>query len=105
MLINNKKIMETDLDVLEDVGTELLESLSNEKMVVLYNDDVNDFDSVIEALVEICEMDVDTACQKTFEAHVRGLSEVYRTDDEDKCKSVHHSLWKRGLTVEIVSHT
>lgn len=50
--------------------------LSELYSLILWNDDVNSFDNVIDALVDICEHDVIQAEQCATIAHLRGKCDV-----------------------------
>lgn len=69
--------------------------------LVLWNDDVNTFDFVIECLIEICEHTLEQAEQCTILVHYKGKCTV-KTGSLEKLKSMHDKLISRGLTSEIV---
>ncbi|MCB0791607.1 MAG: ATP-dependent Clp protease adaptor ClpS [Flavobacteriales bacterium] len=68
--------------------------------IILFNDDVNTFDHVIESLVEVCQHDPVQAEQCAWITHYRGKCSVKRgTFDtlEPRCTA----LQQRGLSVDI----
>ncbi len=69
--------------------------------IVLYNDDVNTFDWVIESLIEVCEHTPEQAEQCSIIVHYKGKCGVktgtYK-DLEPRCTN----LLERGLSAEIV---
>lgn len=69
--------------------------------LVLWNDDVNTFDFVIECLIEICEHTLEQAEQCTILVHYKGKCTV-KTGSLEKLKLMHDKLISRGLTSEIV---
>lgn len=69
--------------------------------IILWNDDVNTFDDVIEALVEICEHTLEQAEQCTMLVHYKGKCTV-KTGSLEKLKPMHEKLLSRSLTSEIV---
>ncbi len=69
--------------------------------IVLWNDDVNTFDFVIECLIEICEHTPEQAEQCTILVHYKGKCTV-KTGSLEKLKPMHEKLLSRGLTSEIV---
>ena len=69
--------------------------------IVLWNDDVNTFDFVIECLIEICEHTPEQAEQCTILVHYKGKCTVI-TGSMEKLKPMHEKLLSRGLTSEIV---
>ena len=52
------------------------EKKSNERFLVLHNDDYHTFDYVINALIEICDHDVIQAEQCTLLIHYKGKCDV-----------------------------
>jgi ATP-dependent Clp protease adaptor protein ClpS len=76
------------------------ESLSELKDLVLFNDDVNTFDDVIEALVEVCKHELLQAEQCALIAHYKGKCSV-RSGSFDELKPLHEAMSSRNLTVEI----
>lgn len=70
------------------------------KKLVLYNDDVNTFDDVITALMEVCKHESIQAEQCTILVHLKGKCAVKNgeyNDLEPMCTALHD----RGLTAEI----
>ncbi len=69
--------------------------------IILYNDDVNTFDFVIDSLIAICEHTVEQAEQCTILVHYKGKCAVktgeYK-DLEPRCSR----LLELGLSAEIV---
>ena len=68
--------------------------------LILYNDDENTFDFVIEALVEICKHDVIQAEQCTFIIHYNGQCTV-KSDSFANLKPMKDALVDRGLSAVI----
>lgn len=69
--------------------------------LVLWNDDYNTFDYVIECLMEICGHTAEQAEQCAMLVHYKGKCTV-KTGALDKLKAMHEKLLSRGLTSEIV---
>ncbi len=69
--------------------------------IILYNDDVNTFDFVIDSLISVCEHTVEQAEQCTILVHYKGKCAVktgeYK-DLEPKCSK----LLDLGLSAEII---
>ncbi len=68
--------------------------------IVLYNDDVNSFDWVIESLVQVCEHTATQAEQCAFIVHFKGkyvIKSGAKRDMIDRCIA----LLDRGLTAEV----
>lgn len=78
----------------------VLDETDEENKLVLYNDDVNTFDFVIECLIEICKHTLEQAEQCTILVHFKGKCTV-KTGSMDILKPMHEKLLSRGLTSEI----
>jgi ATP-dependent Clp protease adaptor protein ClpS len=68
--------------------------------LILFNDEVNSFDFVIETLVDVCKHDPMQAEQCAWIAHYKGkcaVKEGYFTE----LKPLHDEMCNRGLTVAI----
>lgn len=78
----------------------LLEEEDSEKKIVLYNDDVNTFDFVIESLITLCGHTPHQAENCTMIIHFKGKCAVKFGSLEDLLP-IHQALLKRGLTSQI----
>lgn len=90
----------SQVDVEEELDIDLSELLKEPKEIVLYNDDFNTFDFVIESLVKVCNHNVIQAEQCAFLVHYTGKCGVKR-GDFDKLKPICTALLDRGLSAEI----
>jgi ATP-dependent Clp protease adaptor protein ClpS len=79
----------------------LLEQEDEINKLILWNDDVNTFDFVIESLIEVCKHTPEQAEQCTILVHYKGKCTV-KTGSMDVLKPMHKQLGDRGLTSEIV---
>lgn len=61
---------------------DVLEHVSEQYQVVLYNDDVNTFDHVIDCLMDICEHDQIQAEQCALLVHYKGKASVKKGELE-----------------------
>lgn len=77
-----------------------LSSSDKKRIIVLYNDDFNSFDYVIECLVEICNHDMTQAEQCAFITHYNGKCDV-KTGNLSKLKPLKDRLIEKGLNVNI----
>jgi ATP-dependent Clp protease adaptor protein ClpS len=73
---------------------------SEEKELILYNDDHNTFNFVIKCLVSICRHDAMQAEQCTWLVHYSGKC-VVKTGTYNFLKPLRDSLVERGLSAEI----
>jgi len=90
--------MNTQEKVLEEVRIE--ELLSNQNVIVLFNDDVNTFDHVIDTLVDVCQHDPLQAEQCAFIVHYKGKCEV-KSGSMKELLPMCTALLDSGLSAEI----
>lgn len=76
------------------------ENISQEKELILFNDDFNTFDFVIETLIEVCGHDPLQAEQCALIAHFNGKCGV-KTGPFEDLKPMHDEMINRDLTVTI----
>ena len=91
--------MSTKEKVLEKVEVSTKEKQNNE--IVLYNDDVNTFDYVIDTLIYACDHTPEQAEQCSILVHYKGRCTVKTGDIKDlepRCSK----LLQAGLSAEIV---
>jgi len=84
----------------EQEETSVIEQKTNQHKIILYNDDFNTFDFVIQALIEVCEHELRQAEQCTMLVHYRGKCEIKSgewKDLEPRCLE----LLRRGLSAEL----
>ena len=72
----------------------------NQATLVLYNDDSNTFDYVMEVLVEICDHSLTQAEQCATITHFKGKCEV-RTGTLTAMKELRYQLISRGLKASV----
>lgn len=78
----------------------ILEQLVEHKDLIVYNDDFNTFDFVIESLVKVCGHDNIQAEQCTYLIHHKGKCQVKRGELKDLVVMC-TALLERGITAEI----
>lgn len=83
-----------------DTKTLILEELTSIKSIVLYNDDVNTFDWVIESLMEVCGHTAEQAEQCAWITHLKGKCEV-KNGTYEELEPMCTELLNRGLSAEI----
>ena len=79
---------------------EIVEKEAELRSLILYNDDVNSFDFVIETLVDVCEHDFLQAESCAWIAHYKGKCSVKKGSFED-LKICCNEMTNRTLTVAI----
>jgi ATP-dependent Clp protease adaptor protein ClpS len=95
------EIMKMDTKRKEQVSVDVLEQLEPQRELVLFNDDVNTFDFVIDSLISVCEHTDEQAHQCTLIVHYKGKCTVKTgelSDLEPRCSK----LLELGLSAEIL---
>lgn len=82
----------------EDIA--LLELIGNAAKIVVYNDDYNTFDWVIQSFVEICRHNEAQAEQLSYLIHFKGKATV-KTGSKKELKPIKDALIDRGLSAVI----
>lgn len=80
----------------EDIN-EATEKVRN---LILYNDDFNTFDFVIDTLIKVCEHEPEQAEQCTLIVHFKGKCAV-KSGTLNELKPIHKTMSDRNLTVDI----
>ena len=88
-------LVEEEVVVLED------EVLEENKEIILYDDDFNTFDFVINSLIKVCKHSAIQAEQCTYIVHYNGKCGV-KKGNYAKLKPICSALLERGLTAEII---
>lgn len=76
------------------------EEILNEHQIILYNDEVNTFDWVIESLVSVCRHEREQAEQCSVIVHHRGKCSV-KVGNFDHLRPMCEALLDRGLSATI----
>src|SRR5690606_17575427 len=97
--ILKKETMSTKEKTSEEVLLE--EAVQTQNEIVLYNDDVNTFDHVIETLIQVCDHSPEQAEQCSIIVHYNGKCTV-KTGDFDDLKPRCSMLLEAGLSAEII---
>lgn len=90
--------MSTKEQVLDEVKIE--ELLGNNSTIVLFNDDVNTFDHVIDTLVKVCKHEPLQAEQCAMLVHYKGKCDV-KTGEIKELVPICSALLDAGLSAEI----
>lgn len=87
----------------EKISEELLleEETVNQNEIVLFNDDVNTFDHVIETLIAVCDHTPEQAEQCSLIVHYKGKCTV-KTGEYKELEPRCSGLLNAGLSAEIV---
>ena len=85
--------------VLEEVQVE--EQVANNNEIVLFNDEVNTFDHVIDTLIRVCKHTAEQAEQCSLIVHYNGKCTV-KTGDYTELEPQCTQLLEAGLSAEII---
>jgi len=81
-----------------DSAAELMTDL---RELILYNDDVNSFEFVIESLIEVCEHEAEQAEQCALIAHFKGKCNI-KVGAYDELAPMNNQLNQRGISTVLV---
>ncbi|MGE0638308.1 MAG: ATP-dependent Clp protease adaptor ClpS [Bacteroidia bacterium] len=84
-----------------DIEEEILRAEKKLNELVIYNDDFNTFDYVIDTLIRVCGHDALQAEQCTLMIHYNGKCSVKRGEFK-KLRPLCENILERGLTAEII---
>lgn len=86
----------TDVDVLDDVVEIAVHNL------IVFNDDVNTFEYVIDTLMEVCEHTPEQAEQCTLLIHYKGKCTV-KNGSWEELVPMRNEICRRGLSAEVLN--
>jgi len=93
-------ILNVSVQELEDLMLEELLETSETSQIVVYNDDYNTFDWVIESLMEVCGHTFEQSEQLSLIVHYKGKAGV-KTGGLNELKPLKDALVERGLSAVI----
>lgn len=95
-------MMQTNPSTWETIEEEVLleDSTGNLSELIVYNDDFNTFDWVIESLMEICKHSFEQAEQLSLIVHFKGKA-IVKTADFTTLLPMKDALCDRGLSAVI----
>ena len=93
--------MSTKEKIQEQSDVDVLEQEVPQHEIILYDDDFNTFDFVIDSLIDVCEHTLIQAEQCTMLVHYKGKCAV-KTGEYSELKPKCSRLLALGLTAEIV---
>lgn len=91
---------ETMNNIQTEEKVETIEKLLDQYDLIVYNDDVNTFDHVIESLVKVCRHDTVQAEQCTYIIHFNGKCQV-KHGAYEKLEPMCTALLDRGISAVI----
>ncbi|MEH0157835.1 ATP-dependent Clp protease adaptor ClpS [Limibacter armeniacum] len=88
-----------DIEVLELDETKVDSELNRE--LIVFNDDVNTFEHVINTLIDVCEHSPHQAEQCTWIIHYNGKCSV-KTGSFDELAPMRNAICDRGISAEVL---
>lgn len=89
-----------DIQTNEEVDVLEQDCLVDQRELIVFNDDVNTFDHVIDSLIKVCKHEVEQAEQCTWIIHYNGKCQVKKGEYE-KLLPMCSGLLDRGISAEI----
>jgi ATP-dependent Clp protease adaptor protein ClpS len=92
--------MSTKEWIKESEEVDVLDEILSDKKLIVHNDEINTFDWVIKALIEICEHSPEQAEQCTLLVHYKGKCTV-KSGEFDILRPMREGLTDRGIGATI----
>jgi len=92
--------MDNSYDISEDIISQTLVDAGNGAQLIVYNDDFNTFDWVIESFMEVCNHTFEQSEQLALIIHYKGKA-IVKTSNMDVLKPMKDALVDRGLSAVI----
>ena len=96
------RIAPANVNLVSGTGPFTLEVTSTTNHLVIFNDEVNTFDYVIDTLMEVCEHTPDQAEQCTIIIHYKGKCSV-KDGSWDQLVPMRNEICRRGLSAEVLN--
>ena len=93
--------MSSDFDIVEEIETDSDIGDEEGRDLMVYNDDFNTFDHVINTLVKVCKHDIQQAEQCTYLIHYKGKCSVKKGMYEE-LKPMRVEITSAGIKAAIV---
>ena len=93
-----KVVLDQDTDVLELEKTTT--DTGNGHDLLVFNDEVNTFDHVIETLIDVCDHTPEQAEQCTWIIHYKGKCKV-KMGEFDELVPMRNAICDRGISAEV----
>ena len=97
-------MMGVQTDTYEEIDTDVLIGLEKQFQIVVWNDEINTFDWVIETLIKVCGHTQEQAEQCALFIHTKGKYAV-KNGDYDELKPQTDAITERGIdaTLEVTA--
>lgn len=94
-------MMNTDFDIEEEVVTKEITGEEEVRDLMVFNDDYNTFDHVINTLIKVCKHDPHQAEQCTYLIHYKGKCSV-KKGEYNELKPMKEGITDKGIKAAIV---
>jgi ATP-dependent Clp protease adaptor protein ClpS len=94
------KFSDTATETWQEIDTDVLTTTSHTYNLIVWNDDVNTFDWVIETLVDVCGHTHEQAEQCAFIIHFHGKYAV-KQGDYETLNPMREAITERGINATI----
>ena len=101
-----KAVTDSGEQILEELETDVVDTLVTSFNLIVWNDNVNTFEWVIETLIEVCGHTTEQAEQCAFIIHFQGKYAV-KQGDYETLKPMREAITDRGISAtieEMVEH-
>ncbi|MEM6643981.1 MAG: ATP-dependent Clp protease adaptor ClpS [Bacteroidota bacterium] len=95
------EIMEVGIEIREEIAVSGDIGEDSARDLMVYNDDFNTFDHVINTLIKVCKHEVQQAEQCTYLIHYKGKCSVKKGDYEE-LKPMREGISSAGIKAAIV---
>ena len=85
----------------QEILLEEVKIADREKELIVFNDDVNTFEHVIQALIDICDHSAEQAEQCTWIIHYKGKCSV-KVGNWELLKPMRDAICDRGIQAEVI---
>ena len=92
--------MNTEREILHQEEVDVLEDSTEMRHLIVYNDDVNTFDHVIETLIKVCSHTAEQAEQCTLLIHYKGKCTV-KVGSYEELSGMCTALHNKSLSADI----
>lgn len=95
------ELVSADVSIDEEVSIDQIIDLVDQRGLIVYNDDCNTFDHVINTLIKVCNHEVYQAEQCTYLIHFKGKCAVKKGSFEE-LKPMRKGMTDAGINAQIV---
>jgi len=98
--MNSKILFDAETETQVEEQVDVLEALIEDKNLIIFNDDYNTFDHVINTLIKVCKHEAVQAEQCTHIIHYKGKCAV-KAGHYEQLEPMCSAILERGINAEI----